>query len=161
MRVREYHKSDIEQITALLQANSQAQGGMLYGNFPLAKVTTMCQSALLCLIAEEAGDIVGVVFSFALDSKTLPPIALEIKRRYPKEIQDNWFYGPVCLAENQRGKGMLAELYHQLMARLYGLPIAFINVENRVSLRAHTRLGMRELGTFDLEGKAWVALIGG
>src|SRR5574337_1411408 len=63
-------------------------------------------------------------------------------------------YGPACIAATERGRGLLSKLYNALKERHPGREaILFIRRDNGASLRAHKRLGMREVAGFVLDGE--------
>jgi predicted GNAT family acetyltransferase len=70
-----------------------------------------------------------------------------------------YLYGPVCVAERERGKGLAAALFEELQTHVNGRPaMTFIRADNPISLRAHRKMGMNELGNFTAEGVAYIAL---
>lgn len=72
---------------------------------------------------------------------------------------DCYLYGPVCVAEAERGKGLAAALFKELQAHMGGRSsMTFVRADNAPSLRAHRKMGMRELGTFMSEGIPHIAL---
>jgi predicted GNAT family acetyltransferase len=59
---------------------------------------------------------------------------------------DCYLYGPVCVAESERGKGLARALFEELRARLPGRPaMLFVRADNAASLRAHRKMGMHDL----------------
>jgi predicted GNAT family acetyltransferase len=59
----------------------------------------------------------------------------------------------VCIADSERGQGLLAKLYAALQRHYHGREaILFIRRDNAASLRAHERLGMHEVAGFALDG---------
>jgi len=72
---------------------------------------------------------------------------------------DCYLYGPVCIAENERGNGLAAALFKVLQTHMDGRPLmTFVRADNAPSLRAHHKMGMRDLGAFTNEGVAYIAL---
>ena len=136
------------EVASLLQENAQSQNGGLLGEFPLPKVKTMFANAANVIIAQFENKIIGVVFSFSTESSALPPIAHLIMAKYPSTMKKNWFYGPVCIDKNYRGKNILDQLYHHICAENTGKAIAFINIDNKRSIQAHLKLGMIEIAKF-------------
>ena len=68
-------------------------------------------------------------------------------------------YGPVCVAEEARGRGLAAAMFAALRARLPGREgMLFIRRGNTASLRAHARMGMREVAGFAHGGAAMAVL---
>jgi hypothetical protein len=72
---------------------------------------------------------------------------------------DCYLYGPACVAEAERGKGVAGAMFEKLQAHMQGRPaMTFVRADNFSSLRAHRKMGMRELGPFINDGIAFVAL---
>ena len=151
--------ADCEHVAPLLQKNSQSNHGGLFGEYPLKKVEGMFRTSLTTVIAEEGDRVAGVVFSFSVDSDSLPPVAKKIVELYPDLTRDDWFYGPVCIDENFRGQGLLAQLCDKICALNTGRPIAFINSDNIASLKAHEKVGFTEAGRFKLDNVDWYVLV--
>ena len=147
--------ADIDAITALLQANSPSQGGSLTGEFSLEKVATMADGVSPVIVARRVADVpvVGVLFS-AAPATVQAPVVLAMLAAYAGS--DNayaYVYGPVCIADSERGQGLLALLYAALRAQHGGAEaVLFIRRDNIGSLRAHERLGMREVAGFVFDG---------
>lgn len=146
---------DISAVALLLQKNSESQQGGLYGEYPLNKVEAMYQSSTSAVVAFYQEKIVAVVFSFPVTSFSIPPVAQAINQRFPEITQNNWFYGPVCIDELHRGKSLLKDLYQQICSLHGGNPIAFINSENIRSLKAHQKLGMKLVKSFEFKDTSW------
>ena len=72
---------------------------------------------------------------------------------------DCYLYGPICVAESERGNGLARAMFEELRARLPGRPaMLFVRADNTASLRAHEKMGIRDLGTFMNDGVPYVAL---
>lgn len=143
--------TDCEKVTHLLQRNAQSQGGGLLGEYPLRKVESMFASSQHVIIAHEEDRIIGVVFSFDSQSPTLPPLVQYIAQQFKKEMNNSWFYGPVCIDVSYRGKNILKSLYDAICAQQTGSPVAFINVDNIRSLKAHQKLGLQKIAEFSFD----------
>lgn len=145
--------ADIDAITALLQANSPSQGGSLTGEFSLEKVATMVDGVSPVIVARRVADgpVAGVLFS-AAPATVQAPVVLAMLAAYAGS--DNaYVYGPVCIADSERGQGLLALLYAALRAQHGGAEaVLFIRRDNIGSLRAHERLGMHEVAGFVFDG---------
>lgn len=76
----------------------------------------MFASSLHVIIAHEYSQIVGVVFSFDAKSNALPPLAQYIAQQFKMEMNNCWFYGPVCIDTAYRGKNILKSLYDAICA---------------------------------------------
>ncbi|WP_182418502.1 GNAT family N-acetyltransferase [Bartonella sp. HY038] len=151
--------ADCKHVAPLLQKNAQSNHGGLFGEYPLKKVEGMFKTSLNTVIAQESDKVAGVVFSFSVSSESLPPVAKKIVELYPNLTQDDWFYGPVCIDENYRGQGLLAKLCDKICSLNTGKPIAFINLDNIASLKAHEKIGFSEAGRFKLDNVDWLVLV--
>ena len=70
-------------------------------------------------------------------------------RAHPGAAPGTYVYGPVCVAGEARGRGLAAAMFAALRARLPGREgVLFIRHDNTASLRAHARMGMREVAGF-------------
>ncbi|WP_248805251.1 GNAT family N-acetyltransferase [Pseudomonas sp. MWU13-2100] len=150
--------ADIEGIAQLLQANAPSQGGSLTGEFPLDKVRQMALGGSPVVVASRDDRVVGVLFSAAKDMHPAPPSIKAMLKAWPG-TPDAYVYGPACIASTERGQGLLPRLYAQLQQHCPGREaILFIRRDNSASLRAHERLGMREVAGFTLEGDEYAVL---
>lgn len=151
---------DVEEISVLMQANAPSNGGTLFGEFPVEKVAKMLSGGAPVAIARRAGDLVGVLFTAEIDGPS-PPIIRAMLSAWPGP-KDAYLYGPVCIAQTERGRGVLSMLWATAHARLAGrTPILFIRTDNATSRRAHERLGMREVATFGFEGESFAVYSSG
>lgn len=145
--------ADIDPIAALLQANSPSQGGSLTGEFPHDKVVQMVNGESAVIVARRVagGPVVGVLFSAAKGTAQAPAV-LAMLAAYAGG-PEAYVYGPVCIAESERGQGVLALLYEAMRAQHPGgEAVLFIRRDNIGSLRAHQRLGMAEVAGYVLDG---------
>ena len=152
-RIGTAHADDIDAITALLQANSPSQGGSLTGEFSRDKVAAMADGASPVIVARRVvdGPVVGVLFS-AATATVRAPVVLAMLAAYAGR-ENAYVYGPVCIADSERGQGLLALLYAAMRAQHGGAEaVLFIRRDNIGSLRAHERLGMREVAAFLFDG---------
>ena len=104
------------------------------------------------------GKIVGYVLGTSFGSQDSVAIIQSMLHAFPAPA-DCYLYGPVCVAEAERGKGLANAMFQKLKAHLSGRPaMLFVRADNPSSLQAHRKMGMRELGTFDNESVLYVAL---
>jgi L-amino acid N-acyltransferase YncA len=69
-------------------------------------------------------------------------------RAYPVGA-NGYLYGPICIAESERGRGLAGRLFRALRRELPGREgVLFIRRDNPASLRAHAKMGMREMAEF-------------
>jgi L-amino acid N-acyltransferase YncA len=144
--------ADVDGITALLQANTPTRGGSLTGEFPRETVARMGLGKMPVIVARREQQVVGVLFSAARDNPTAPPAVKAMWEAWPGR-PSAYAYGPVCIADTERGRGLLPKLYAALQAYCPGREaVLFIRRDNAASIRAHERLGMREVAGFILHG---------
>ncbi len=110
------------------------------------------------IVGRRDGKVVGYVLSTSLAAKSHVPIVQAMLRSFPAP-PDCYLYGPVCVAETERGKGLAGVMFEELRAQLPGrTAMTFIRADNAPSLKAHRKMGMQKLGTFMSEGVPHVAL---
>ncbi|MEO9076993.1 MAG: GNAT family acetyltransferase [Gelidibacter sp.] len=76
---------------------------------------------------------------------------------------DNSFqYGPICIAEKYRGKGLLNQLFEEMrieFLKKYPISITFINKVNAISEKAHTKkLGWKIIDEFQFNNNNYIGL---
>ena len=79
-------------------------------------------------------------------------------RAYPAS-PDAYVYGPICLAESERGHGLATALFAELRELLPGREcVAFVRRDNAASLQAHLKMGMRDVASFEHDGAVHAVL---
>jgi hypothetical protein len=150
--------SDAESISDLLTANTGDRGGMLLGQWPLDSIRTRISSGQVIVIAtEEEGGLLGALLTSEKGFGEGPLIQAMLKA-WPGR-PDAYVYGPVCIPQEARGRGVLKALYAKLQATFLGREaILFVREDNPRSLNAHFRLGMSEVARYDFEGNRFIVL---
>lgn len=148
---------DIDGILELQAANQPECGGMLSANMPRARITAMmCDMPLI--VVRRNGHVVGFLMASTREMNADIPIIRTMLSVYPGQA-DAYVYGPICVSEEERGKGwaqsMFAEL-RRLEPEREG--ILFIRRDNLASLRAHLKMGMREVAEFVFDGAEMAVL---
>ena len=70
---------------------------------------------------------------------------------------DCYLYGPVCVTESERGKGLAGMMYREMRARLPGrTAMSFVRSDNMPSLRANRKMGKTELGQFVHDDESYI-----
>ena len=137
-------RADIAGILDLQEQNLREQGGTLSVRFS----REWFESALAdmpVLVARKAGQVVGYLVSSSPAAQGHVPIIQAMLRAYPG-APDAYLYGPICVAESERGQNLPAALMSALGERLPGREgITFIRRDNTRSVRAHAKIGMREV----------------
>jgi L-amino acid N-acyltransferase YncA len=150
-------RADIAGILDLQELNLRERGGTLSVRFP----SDWFQAALAdmpIIVAHNGGQVVGYLVSSSKAAQGHVPIIQATLRAYPGAA-DSYLYGPVCVAESERGRGLAGIMLSALRARLPGREgITFIRRDNVHSLRAHAKMGMREVAEFADGGAAVVVV---
>jgi ribosomal protein S18 acetylase RimI-like enzyme len=142
----------------LQEANLPDKGGSLSVRLPVDwfKNATLEKSVVVCRYNNE---VVGYVMGTSLAANAHIAIIQAMLRAFPPPPYC-YLYGPVCAAESERGRGLARAMFEELRAHLPGRPaMLFVRADNPASLRAHIKMGMRDLGTFTNDGVPYIALI--
>jgi L-amino acid N-acyltransferase YncA len=149
--------ADAEPISALLTANAPGRGGTLHGEWPIGVVTKWIESGALVVVAMDGPKLAGVLFTSEKAEASAPPVVATLKA-WPGSA-GAYVYGPVCVDQAARGRGVLEAMYAYAVAHLPGREaILFINASNTRSLKAHARLGMVQVANFTLGEQAFIVL---
>ena len=168
--------ADYQQILQLQSANyvanlseEERQSGFLSAQFSLEQTAQIAED-LGTTIAVLDDRVTGFLCAFRNEFPTGSPVIAEMLRSYPLfKFEDrplssfvSYIYGPVCIAREYRGRGLLRGLYEAQKTDLAGrfeIGIAFVSRSNPHSLRAHVNgLGMIEVGDFQVTANRYVAL---
>jgi len=110
------------------------------------------------VVARRQGRVVGYVVSSLLKDQSADPILDGMLRAYPG-APDSYVYGPICVAESERGQGVARAMVEELRAQLPRREgFTFIRADNAVSRRVHAGMGMREAATFSVGGIGYVVV---
>ncbi|GGC61565.1 GNAT family N-acetyltransferase [Undibacterium terreum] len=150
--------AELNGIAALLQSNSPSRGGSLTGEFSRDVVARMLADGAPVVIAKRDAQVLGVLFSSAKDNPAAPPTIHAMLAAWPGK-PDAYVYGPVCIAETERGRNLLPKLYSALQAHHVGREaVLFIRSDNAASMKAHLRLGMHRVANFTLDNADYLVL---
>ena len=148
---------DIPGILAVQEPNLPDSGGSL----SVRQTADWFKRAVLeksVVVGRRDGKVIGYVLGTSLAAKAHIAIIQALLRTFPAP-PGCYLYGPVCVAETERGKGLAAALFEVLQTHMGGRPaMTFVRADNAPSLRAHRKMGMRELGTFMSDGVPHIAL---
>jgi len=169
-RVRE---SDYPGLLALQEANlrdnltpAQRGRGFLSARFSREQFAAM-DADVAVVVAETDGAIGGylcgssVEFNrrFALLEAMIEQYAYTELHGRSLRSYSSFVYGPVCVDEGLRGRGLLRGLYRALRAQVAGrfeIGVAFVAQDNAHSLAAHVQgLGMSDAGGFEFGGRSY------
>ncbi len=148
-------RDDVPAIVDLQNRNLRSRGGALSVPFTAEWFTTAI-SDMPIMVARRGGQLVGYLVSSSLEAQAHEPIIQAMLKAY-RGSPGAYNYGPICVAESERGRGVAAAMFQALRARLPGREgLTFIRRENTVSLQVHLKLGMREVAEFTQGGVAFV-----
>jgi L-amino acid N-acyltransferase YncA len=162
MRLADYDidvaaQDDIAGILELQERNLRSNGGALSVPFS-AEWFESAITDMPIIVARREGRIVGYVVSTPLTAQAHNSIIQAMLRSYPGS-PGAYNYGPICVAESERGRGLAGAMFQVLRTRLPTREgVTFIRRDNTASLKAHTRMGMRERAEFTQEGVAYVVV---
>jgi predicted GNAT superfamily acetyltransferase len=122
------------------------------------------------IVAVVDDQIVGFICAFRNEFETGSPVITKMLESYdqlvfetrPLSAFKSYVYGPVCIAREYRGRGLLRGLYEAQKEDLAGqfeIGVAFVSRTNPHSLAAHVKsLSMTEVGDFQCQGNIYVTL---
>jgi predicted GNAT superfamily acetyltransferase len=148
---------DIADILDLQERNLRKNGGAL--SVPmLRKWLDTAIAKMPIVVARRDGRLVGYVVSSSLADQSADPILEGMLQAYPG-APNSYVYGPICVAENERGQGVARAMFEELRAQLRGREgFTFIRADNAVSRKVHAGMGMREAATFTVGGVGYVVV---
>jgi RimJ/RimL family protein N-acetyltransferase len=148
---------DIPGILTLQEPNLVERGGGL----SVRQTADWYRNAIVekaVVVGRRGGKVVGYVLGTSFAAKAHVAIIQTMLHTFPAP-PDCYLYGPVCVAETERGNGLATALFDVLQTHMGDRPaMTFVRTDNASSLRAHRKMGMRELGTFMSDGVSHIAL---
>jgi len=151
--------NDLPGILALQDVNQPDRGGMLSVRFPREWIQTAIANEAI-MVARRDGKIAGYVISGELSEQAHVPAVQAMLRAYARP-PNTYLYGPICVAQSERGQGLAGALFDALRARFPGRDsITFVRRDNLVSRRAHAKMGMTEVATFVHDDVEQIVVIG-
>lgn len=148
---------DLDGILALQEANQPERGGTLSARLSRAQLEAMLADLPL-LVARRGDVVVGYLLAASQATVSAVPVIRAMLAAYAGG-PDAYVYGPIVVAEGERGSGLAQRLFESLRARLPGREgILFIRSDNSASLRAHAKMGVVPRGTFRHNERDFVVL---
>jgi L-amino acid N-acyltransferase YncA len=140
-------RDDLAGILDLQEQNLPASGGMLSVRLPLQWFEAALAD-MPVIVARQDGRVVGYLVASSVPSQSHIPIIESMLRVYPGAPSD-YLYGPVCVAQSERGRGLVARMFAMQRAHVGRRNcFAFIRRDNTASLRAHAKVGLLEVAEF-------------
>ncbi len=148
---------DISAILDLQERNLAHRGGTLSARLSRAWFEAAI-TAMPVIVARRAGQVVGYLVSSPLAACVEVPVVQAMLQAYPG-APNAYVYGPICVEETERGRGVAGAMFEALRARLPGREgVLFIRRDNEASLKAHAKMGIREVARFKYDGNDFVVL---
>jgi predicted GNAT superfamily acetyltransferase len=150
-------RDDVAGILDLQERNLRKNGGAL--SVPLSRDwLDAAIGGMPIVVARRGGRVVGYVVSSPLAAQSDDPILNGMLQAYPAP-SGSYVYGPICVAESERGKGVARAMFRVLRAQLPRREgFTFIRADNAVSRKVHAGMGMREAAHFTVDGVAYVVV---
>ena len=148
---------DIEGVLALQEANQPERGGALSDHLARTLIEAMLADLPL-IVARRGSTIVGYLLAASKPTVMDVPVVRALLAPY-RGKPDAYIYGPIVVAEAERGHGLAQRLFESLKQRLPGREgILFIRADNSASLRAHEKMGVVRRGAFRHNDRDFIVL---
>lgn len=156
-QIGQLQAGDIDGVLALQEANQAEHGGTLSARMPRAFFAAALDG-MPVIVARRAGRVVGFLVSSPKHPPPEAPVMRAMLRAWPG-ADDAYAYGPICVAAEERGRGLAAAMFAALRTLLPGREgVLFIRSDNTASLRAHAKMGMRQVASFKHAGAEMLVL---
>lgn len=148
-------EADIDGIVTLQAVNQMSQGGMLSAELPRSRIAQMIK-AMPLIVACNGDEVTGFLMTTPRAMNADIAIVKAMFAVY-QGSEDAYVYGPICVGASERGKGLAQTMFAELKQRQPGREgILFIRDDNEASLKAHTRMGMRQVADFQFNGFTYI-----
>ena len=147
--------NDIPAIVAMQEPNLHENGGGL----SVRQSADWFRRTMLempIVVARRDGVVIGYALATSIAAKSHVGVVQTMMRAFPAP-PNSYLYGPVCVAEGERGNGLAGMLYQEMRARLPGrTAMSFVRSDNEPSLRANRKMGKKQLGEFIHDGTSYI-----
>lgn len=140
---------DLDGIIKLQKENQIAQGGSLSAELSYTQIKEM-MSDMPQIVALADNQIVGFLLTTSQSVNKKRNVAIvDAMFASFKGNKDSYIYGPICVSNSQRGKGLAQLLFKELLNKKPNKEgILFIKSDNEASLKAHKKMGMYKVSSF-------------
>ena len=150
-------EADLDGIVELQAANQPERGGTLSASLPRSRIAEMMREMPL-IVARRGDCLAGFLMTSTRAMNADVPIIRAMLATCPG-TSDAYVYGPVCVGAEERGKGLAQAMFSELRRLAPAREgILFIRRDNSASLRAHAKMGMREVASFVFGGNEFAVL---
>lgn len=169
MTVRTATPADLAPVLALITAehedalpeSARAERGFLQGRWDAAKIAALADGPGIFL-AEDDGELAGVAITSDAGTAALDDGPPRLTAESVTTDRPLLLYGPVVVAPEFRGRGVVRRLLAEIGRRLgerFPQAALFVDQANPTSLAVHRRLGMREHAEFSFAGRAYTVFV--
>ncbi len=150
-------------------SEEEKQQGFLSGSFTQAQFSNL-NDDIAVIVGLDESKLVGFLCASSIEFNQdfrLPAamIARFQHVSYKGQVLSNYksvVAGPVCVDRNYRGKGIFESMYEHLIQTVpakYNLIAALVSTINPRSIRAHEKVGLETVDTFDFDGRTFLTMV--
>ncbi len=141
--------ADLHGIVKLQKENQIAQGGSLSAELTPEQIQEM-MSDMPQIVAIVDDEVVGFLLTTSQEVNKKRNLAIvDAMFTSYKGNPDSYIYGPVCVSNTQRGKGLAQLMFKELLQKEPNREgVLFIKGDNEASLRAHEKMGIKKVSSF-------------
>ena len=148
----------------------QRKQGFLSAKFTLDQIAAIGADLGIAVVTHDGQEVAGCLCAFRREFDHDSPVVGKMLESYdqarfegkPLSVFNSYIYGPVCIAREYRGRGLLHGLYDfqkKDLAGQFEIGVALVSHDNPHSMMAHIAgLGMTEVGDFEANGKKFAML---
>ncbi|CAM3330231.1 GNAT family N-acetyltransferase [Yersinia entomophaga] len=178
MKIRLAHLNDYSAILQLQQENipenlsdEQKKQGFIVSRMDEKQLAAINNDLGILVAEDDNGEVAGFVCMMKTDARPRPPVvdamleALRQQRFEGKPLTELrvFLYGPVCVAQNKRGQGIVSQLLAEVKQHTqanYDVGAAFVDDANPHSLAVHVKgLHMTPVTNFTCHQKGYNLLV--
>ncbi len=140
-------EADIQGVLDLQDKNQPDRGGSLTGRFNHEQLIALLLGMPI-IVAKRGGSVVGYLITSEIKVAGRAPV-IKAMLGACTAGPATYVYGPVCVSNEHRGKGIAQKLFTEAKRQLAGRDgLLFIREDNTASIQAHKKMGMLEVGAF-------------
>ncbi|EIC84987.1 GNAT family N-acetyltransferase [Serratia sp. M24T3] len=145
---------DLNGIMLLQEQNLAINNGTLSSGLAEETIKLMMQEMPI-IVTRQGDDVVGFMMSATLERNANIPIVHAMLSVY-RGGDNAYLYGPVCVSEKARNKGLAKKMFEELKLQIKGRQgVLFIRNDNAPSINAHKNMGMQAVAEFSYNDAAY------
>lgn len=178
IKTRIANNDDIDGVLALQErylyrnlSESERQKGFVTTPFTVSQLEAIIELNGLFIAENESDNVIAYAFAGSWKYFEQWEIFNFMVSRFPQlsfngnkiTTENSFQYGPVCIDEKYRGKGLLNQIFEEMrleFCKKYPISITFINKINAISTAAHIKkLGWEIIDEFQLNNNTYIVLV--